>query len=71
MASIPKPQNLGELKAIVNKFKGHLSAENLSTINQIIDQIEKSGGVNQSNRGNLITLMNTLASRNGVKIPPK
>jgi len=71
MVSIPKPQNLGELKSLVNKFKGHLSAENLSTINQIIDQIEKSGGVNQSNKGDLITLMNTLASRNGVKIPPK
>lgn len=69
MVNIPKPKNLGDLKAIVNKFKGHLSGENLATINQIIDQIEKSGGVNQSNKGDLVGLMNKLAARNGVKIP--
>ncbi|ATW28257.1 hypothetical protein [Candidatus Formimonas warabiya] len=70
MGSIPKVKSLGELKSLINNHKGTLSEGNLKIINQIIGELEK-GGVSKSNKENLKSLMNKLASKNGVQVPKK
>ncbi|MGI6713353.1 MAG: hypothetical protein ACOX4L_11705 [Bacillota bacterium] len=71
MSQIKKPRNLQELKSLVNNYKGALSSDNVKIINEIINQIEGSGGVNQDNRSQIKSLMTRLARRNGVKMPVK
>ena len=71
MKSIPKPKNLADLKTVINQYKGSLSQGNLRLINEIISEMEKSGGVNKGNEDYLMNLMKRLASNNGVKIPRK
>lgn len=71
MGSIPKVKSLTDLKALMNNYKGTLSEGNVSIINEIINEMEKSGGVTNSNKEGLKALMNKLAAKNGVKIPRK
>lgn len=71
MGSIPKVKSLSELKALMNNYKGTLSEGNVRIINEIINEMEKEGGVTKSNKENLKGLMNKLAAKNGVKVPKK
>ncbi|MDD4753484.1 MAG: hypothetical protein PHT78_09615 [Desulfitobacteriaceae bacterium] len=71
MSRISKPRSLGELKALMNNFKGMLSEENRVVLDEIIREMEKSGGVNKSNKSQIKSLMNRLASQNGVRIPKR
>ncbi|MGI6686519.1 MAG: hypothetical protein ACOX47_13805 [Bacillota bacterium] len=71
MRSIPKVKSLSELRALINNYQGALSEGNVNIINEIINEMEKSGGVTNSNRENLKKLMSRLAAKNGVKIPRK
>lgn len=70
MGSIPKVKSLSDLKSLVNNYRGVLSEGNVKIINQIIKEMEK-GGISQSNRPQLMKLMQRLADRNGVNIPKK
>jgi hypothetical protein len=69
MGSIPKVKSLSDLRALINNYQGALSEGNVSIINQIINEMEKSGGVTRSNRENIKKLMSKLATKNGVKLP--
>ena len=69
MEKIPKVKSLSDLKALMNNYKGTLSEGNVRIINEIINEMEKSGGVTSSNKDNLKNLMNKLAEKNGVKVP--
>lgn len=71
MAAIPKVKSLADLKALMNNYKGTLSDGNVRIINEIINEMEKSGGVTNSNKDSLKNLMNKLAAKNGVKVPKK
>ncbi len=71
MGTIPKVKSMADLKSLVNQYKGTLSEGNVKIINEIIGEIEKSGGIEKANKGNLKGLMNKLATKNGVKIPKK
>lgn len=71
MRSVPKVKSLSDLKALMNNYKGTLSESNVKIINQIINEMEGSGGVTNSNRDSLKALMNKLAAKNGVKVPKK
>lgn len=71
MSSIPKVKSLNDLKSLVNNYRGVLSEGNVKIINQIIREMEKGGGISQSNRSQLMKLMQRLADRNGVSIPKK
>jgi len=69
MRSIPKVRSLSDLRTLINNYQDALSEGNVSIINQIIDEMEKSGGVTNSNRESIKKLMNKLAQKNGVKVP--
>jgi hypothetical protein len=69
MGAIPKVKSLSDLRALINNYQGALSEGNVRIINEIIGEMEKSGGVTNSNREKLKKLMQRLASQNGVKIP--
>lgn len=71
MADVPKVKSLADLKSLMNSHKGALSEGNVKIINQIIHEMEKSGGVTSANRASLKELMNKLAAKNGVKVPKK
>jgi predicted nuclease with TOPRIM domain len=71
MKSMPKVKSLADLKSLINDYQGALSEGNVRIINEIIREIEKSGGVNNDNRARLKTLMKHLAQKNNVNIPKK
>ncbi|HHT62841.1 MAG: hypothetical protein ACOX4H_12145 [Bacillota bacterium] len=71
MGSIPKVKSLSDLRALINNYQGALSEGNKSIINEIIREMERSGGVTRSNRESIKKLMNRLAEKNGVKVPRK
>ncbi|MGI6066509.1 MAG: hypothetical protein ACOYI2_08470 [Bacillota bacterium] len=69
MSRVSKPRSFGELKTLIKNFRGVLSEENRMVVDEIIREMERSGGVNKSNRSQLKALMNRLASQNGLRIP--
>lgn len=71
MGSIPKVKSLSDLRALINNYQGALSEGTKSIINEIIREMERSGGVTRSNRESIKKLMNRLAEKNGVKVPRK
>jgi len=69
MGGIPKVKSLSDLRALINNYQDALSEGNVRIINEIIGEMEKSGGVTNSNREKIKKLMQKLASKNGVKVP--
>jgi hypothetical protein len=69
VSRVSKPRSFGELKTLIKNFRGVLSEENRMVVDEIIREMERSGGVNKSNRSQLKALMNRLASQNGLRIP--
>lgn len=65
MDSVRKPKSVKDIKNLLAAYKGVLSPDNARVIEEIVREMEKSGG----NRDNLKSLMNRLAKQNGVKIP--
>ncbi|MCR6544744.1 hypothetical protein [Dehalobacterium formicoaceticum] len=71
MKSMPKVKSLADLKSLINNHQGALSEGNVRIINEIIREMERSGGVNDNNRDRLKQLMNQLAQKNHVKVPKR
>lgn len=69
MAAVRKPKSVKDLKNLLANYKGVLSPNNVRVIEDIVREMEKSGG--QSNSDTLKSLMNRLAKQNGVQIPRK
>lgn len=71
MGTIPKIKSFAELRNLISRNQGILSRENKNVITEIIDEMEKSGGVTDGNREQLKKLMQRLANQNGIKVSGK